>query len=256
MIGMMPGGASDIWWAEDEIVVDGRDLTGLRLSVQPGMTVSGKVVFDALATTAPPDVTKVRVALGGSAEPAHPLAQMMFAMLGGSGATVAADGTFIVKGLIPDRYRATTTTLGAPGAWILKSAVLDGVDIADVPVHVRAGQDLAGLVVTITNRVSELSGTVIDRAGRPTGGFPIVVFAAQRVYWTAGSRRVQQARPSSDGWFKVSGLPAGEYYVAAVTELEPADLADPAFLEQLAAAAFKIILADGEKKQQDVKLGG
>ena len=54
----------------------------------------------------------------------------------------------------------------------------------------------------------------------------------------------------------MSGLPAGEYYVAAVTELEPGDLADPAFLEQLAAAAFKITLADGEKKQQDVKLGG
>jgi len=254
---MLTGGSSSAtWWAGDEIIINGRDLTDLRLRVQPGMSVAGKVVFDAAAGTVAPDVTKVRVALGGSFEPSNPLAQMMSSMLGGSGAAVAADGTFTVKGLIPDRYLATTTMPGVTGGWILKSVVLDGVDIADVPLHVRAGQDLAGVVVTITNRVSELSGTVIDRAGRATGGFPILVFAAERAHWTPGSRRVKQARPSSDGRFKVSGLPAGEYYVAAVTELEPGDLADPVFLEQLAAAAFKITLADGEKKQQDVKLAG
>ena len=33
------------------------------LRVQPGMTVSGKVVFDVPAGSAAPDVTKVRVAM-------------------------------------------------------------------------------------------------------------------------------------------------------------------------------------------------
>jgi hypothetical protein len=38
--------------------------------------------------------------------------------------------------------------------------------------------------------------------------------------------------------------------------VEAADLADPAFLEQLLAAAFKVTLADGEQKRQDLRVGG
>jgi hypothetical protein len=67
---------------------------------------------------------------------------------------------------------------------------------------------------------------------------------------------VQQARPSTDGKYKLTGLPAGEYYVSAVTDLDPNDLADPVFLEQLAATSFKITLGDGEKKTTDLKLSG
>ena len=65
-----------------------------------------------------------------------------------------------------------------------------------------------------------------------------------------------QAHPGSDGMYKVQGLPAGEYYVCALTDLDPNDLYDPAFLEQLVAASFKITLADGETKVQNLKLGG
>jgi hypothetical protein len=38
--------------------------------------------------------------------------------------------------------------------------------------------------------------------------------------------------------------------------MEPDQLADPAFLEQLAAVAIRLAIADGEKKTQDVKLAG
>jgi hypothetical protein len=97
---------------------------------------------------------------------------------------------------------------------------------------------------------------VFDGAGRVTPNFPIIVFSTDRSYWTLGSRRVQQARPASDGKFKVTGLPAGEYFVCAVTAVERTEVYDPAFLEQLVGVSFKITIADGEKKTQDLKLGG
>ena len=115
---------------------------------------------------------------------------------------------------------------------------------------------MAGLVVTLTDRPTEISGIVKDAAGRPAPGFPIIVFSTDRNNWTTGSRRVLQARPSSDGQYRLVGLPAGEYYVAAVTDIDPTQLYDPAFLQQLTASSFKITLADGEKKTQDLKLGG
>jgi hypothetical protein len=67
---------------------------------------------------------------------------------------------------------------------------------------------------------------------------------------------VQQVRPASDGSYRLPGLPAGEYYVGAVTTLDLEDLFDPLFLTQVVPLAFRITLAEGETRQQDLKLGG
>jgi hypothetical protein len=54
----------------------------------------------------------------------------------------------------------------------------------------------------------------------------------------------------------MSSLPPGDYYLAALAEVARADLADPAYLEQVAASAIRITLALGERKVQDFRLGG
>ena len=46
-----------------------------------------------------------------------------------------------------------------------------------------------------------------------------------------------------------------EYYLVAVTDVEPSQLADPAFLELLSTGGLRITLSEGEKKVQDLKLG-
>jgi len=183
--------------------------------------------------------------------------------LGGSTAPkISADGTFVISGVTPGQYRLNTPFGMIPipamaamgGGWTLKSVMANGRDIADAPIDIRAGMDVSDVVVTFTDQPSELSGAVLDGAGRVTSSFPIVVFSTDRAYWTLGSRRVQTARPSSDGRFKVTGLPAGEYFVCAVTAVDRTEAYDPAFLEQLVPVAFKITIADGEKKTQDLRL--
>ena len=119
------------------------------------------------------------------------------------------------------------------GGWALKGAIAGGRDISDSPIEIRAGVDVPDVVVTFTDQPSELTGMVIDGAGRPTPDFPIIVFSTDRSYWTLGSRRVQTARPASDGKYKVTGLPAGEYFVCAVTAVDRTEVYDPAFLGQL-----------------------
>ncbi len=63
-------------------------------------------------------------------------------------------------------------------------------------------------------------------------------------------------RPGADGKYRFANLLPGEYYLAAVTDLEPGDWGDPAFMEQVAAAAIKLTFAQGEKKVQDLRTGG
>jgi len=171
-----------------------------------------------------------------------------------------------VNGLVPDSYRfvfvppnmmmAPPLMPVPPGGFVLKSATLNGNDIADMPFDLRAGSDIKDLVVTFTDKTTKLSGVVEDQAGKPIIGFPIVVFSTNPAHWSFGSRRIAEARPASDGAYKVVGLPAGEYYVCALTDLDPNDLYDVSFLEQLVSGSFKITLADGEQKVQNLKLGG
>jgi hypothetical protein len=253
-------------WASEEVTVAGRDITDLTLVLKPSLTMVGKVMYEASTLKVPEDMTTVRLAVTSvTDEPTSAVTTLMQSMFGGSSVTVASDGTFVAKGLSPGKYRVMTAggvfaSLAAPServdGWTLKSVMAGGRDVADTGIEVR--ENVSNVIVTFTDRPSELSGTVFDQAGRVTPEFPIVVFSIDKTYWISGSRRVTQARPASDGTFRVTGLPAGEYFVCAVTAVEQSELADPAFLEQLAASSYKIriTIRAGEKTVQDLKLGG
>jgi hypothetical protein len=76
--------------------------------------------------------------------------------------------------------------------------------------------------------------------------------------WSQRSRRLRvPVRASTEGKFRFTNLPPGEYYMAALTDFEPNDYYNPTFLDQVAAAgAIKITLAEGEKKVQDLRIAG
>ena len=252
-------------WASEEIDVNGRDISGLVLRLQPGMSVTGKLVFDS-ATLPLPDPARVRLSLpvvsapGASAQDAS----ILSIMSGGHAVTVEKDGTFAIRGAAPGMYRLSATPPGLTGgqvvpgvrSWVVTSITVNGRDLADLPIEIKAGEDVSDVVIVLSDRLTEIAGTVFDQLGRPTPGFPIVVFATNRDYWPAGEARVRRVQPASDGKYAVAGLPPGEYYVCAVTDVDPADLKDPAFLESLTSASIKITLTAGEKKPLDLKLGG
>jgi hypothetical protein len=265
----MGGGpnAAATLWGQEEVAVDGHDISGISIRLQAGLTVSGKVVLE---TSAPADLTQVRISVDVPTKGTGP-GEVVAALLGGSSSSIEADGTFSIKGLTPDRYRLGVATGGlrgllsmmqpgapdsAPGTLFLKTALWNGRDVVDTPFDLRPGVDASGMVVTLTDRPTVLSGTVRDGAGRPTPNYPIVVFSTNRASWFAGSRRIQQAHVASDGTFTITGLPAGEYFVAALTDLTANELYEPAFLESVTAASLRITLLDGEKKTQDLKLAG
>ena len=71
-----------------------------------------------------------------------------------------------------------------------------------------------------------------------------------------GSTRAQfrSARVEPTGAFKISPLPAGDYYVAAVPDEVSRDWQEPAFLEALSRVASRVKIAEGEKKTQDLRV--
>jgi len=88
----------------------------------------------------------------------------------------------------------------------------------------------------------------------PTREYWVMVFSTDRSHWTPQSRRTRVIRPNQEGRFRFAQWPPGEYYMVAVTDGDQMDLTDRAAMEQIAAVALKITLAEGEKKVQDLKL--
>jgi RimJ/RimL family protein N-acetyltransferase len=100
-----------------------------------------------------------------------------------------------------------------------------------------------------------ISGKLVDRRGRPAPKYVVVIFATDGTHWTTDAGRVQHTRPESNGQYTVSGLPAGDYFVGAVTELEPDDLGDTAFLKMLAKSATRVTLDAGARRVLDLQIG-
>ena len=116
--------------------------------------------------------------------------------------------------------------------------------------------DLTGAVLTLTDRHSELTGSLRTSAGLPATDYFIVVMPVEPELRHTGSRRVKSARPATDGTFIIRDLPAGAYLLAALTDFEPRDVENREFLEQLAAPgqAIAVTVRDGETTHQDIQI--
>jgi hypothetical protein len=138
--------------------------------------------------------------------------------------------------------------------WILQSAVVNGQDVLDVPVEISPGTTISDAVLTFSDSHSELTGTLQTSAGTPAPDYFIVAFSQTRTYWTPQSRRLKSVRPGTDGRFTIRDLPAGDYFIAALTDVDPDEWQTPAFLDQLVPVAIKISIMSGGRVIQDIRV--
>jgi hypothetical protein len=238
-----PEGASMLYSGEVEFIVGEQDVTGVVLQFERGGGVAGMLVAPPGASAA--DLARVKLSLKAidtlaSFAPQPPAV------------SVQPDGTFQFDGIGAGHWRLSATL---PAGWTLGSAMLDGRDTLDGSLAIAHTQPISGLRVTVTDRPTELSGQLTDASGHPTSEYSILAFATDRSLWTSAPRRVSGAvRLSSDGRYRITGLPAGDYYLAAIVDFDPVQLGDPSFLESLIGASAKFTLSDGERKTQDLHL--
>ena len=246
----IPQPANSDQWGQIELGVAGKDLTDVALSLQPGMTLSGRVAFEGAA---PPDAARISI----SVRPAPGQLQLGGAVPNGP-ATPA--GTFTLAGVTPGSYLMSagqTSSSGQPPAqgWMVKSILVKGQEALDSPFQIGPNEVVNDVVVTFTDQTTELSGALVDGTGQPVPNHFVLVFPTTPAAWIQGSRRMRSpSRTGEDGRYRYANLPPGEYYMVALTDFDSQELYEPGFLEQVAASSFKITIAEGEKKTLNFKV--
>jgi protocatechuate 3,4-dioxygenase beta subunit len=253
-----PGGDPKI--AVQQISVSGQNIGGLALTLQSGVTLSGTITVDSSATPAPADYSSFRI----DAPEVTPLP------IGGgrggfSGTTARADknGSFHISNLMPGRHyirvigqgQAQVQGQAGPATsaqWSLKSVTAGGQDVTDQPVDIKPGQNIDNVTIVLTDRSTEISGTVRDPSGAPLSAVTVIAFSNDPQYWHAQSRQIQAARTDQNGAYRLVNLPPGDYLIVAADDVEQGEWFDPAYLQQARAKATQVRITEGEKKAQDL----
>ncbi len=238
-------------WGLVDLSLSGQDVADVAIRLQPGMSVSGQVVLKGSAVNPPPDFSRVAVRLGSPST---------VPLVGGPAAVmVNADGTFKIDGVMPGSASLAVTLptqAGANSPWFVRSAMYAGWDLMDVPLEVPPGSDVSNIVVTLSDVQTEVAGTLVDGAGKPAAEFYVFMFPTDQTSWTTSSRRIKFARANDTGSYVIAGLPPGDYYLCALTEVDMELRFESSYLEQLLPSSIKITLTEGEKKKQDLRIGG
>jgi hypothetical protein len=222
------------------ITMNGDDVD-VQLQTSAGSTLSGRVTCE--GSQAAPNMTSVRLVTTVADTDRAADA------LGPSQATVRNDGTFEFRGLNgPRRIQLAE----APSPWMLKAVHANGTDLTDRAIEFGTSQQsLADVEIVLTPRASGVSGSATDATGRAATDYAVVAYATNAELWYPQTRFVRFVRPNTAGAFAISGLPPGQYYVAAVEWLQGNDTSgewqDSEFLDSLSARATRVSLSEGQQ---------
>jgi hypothetical protein len=267
------GRRGDSKTAMQSIVVNGQNITGVSLILMPGVTLSGNITVESSGTAAPTDYSGFRI----DVPDVSPLPFGGGGPGGGGGRGGLAggvgrpekNGAFQVANLLPGKHYIRIAGGGAGGAqvqgrgqaqgqaqgqWTLKSVLVAGQDVTDQPVDLKPGQNVDNVTIVLTDRSTEVTGTVRDVRNAPVTAITVIAFSTDQQYWRAQSRQIQTARTDSTGAYRLRGLPPGDYFIVAVDGVEQGEWFDPAYLEQASAGASRLTVREGDKKTQDLTL--
>jgi hypothetical protein len=224
-----------------KLTVADEDITDLQLVTSKPVSVAGRVIVDPAAAQSLPASLFVS---------AFPMDGPNFGGL--TPGRVADDYTFELK-TSPGRSRISLSN--PPAGWSIRAVRLNGADVIDSGIEFKPNQNVRGLEVELTNKVSVVAGLVTTGRGEASRDYTAIAFPQDSDRWKdTNSRYIRTGRPDQDGRFKISGLPSGDYLLIAVDHINPGESSDPEFLERVRTKATRFSLSEGETKSIDLKL--
>ena len=231
------------YWARLPLTVGATDLSGVMVPLRRTVSLSGRVEFD--NSGAPPGPTLI------VAEPADGRANIG---MGQSTSRADIDEEFTIPGLLPGEY--VLRIIGISPLQAVKSILANGTDYTTRPFDTTTGQDISNVVITYTNQIATIAGSVSGDPG-PGHIMSVVAFPQAREQWTKYGltpARFKAETVTNALTYKIDNLPAGASCLVAVDSSLMRLWQDPALLEAASRVATKINVKWGEATTVDLRL--
>jgi hypothetical protein len=233
-------------WGNVPVSVTDANVDGVVVDLRRGRRIAGHIFFD--GETGRPGTPGIRNMLLGVYVANGRHARRVGLLQADS------DGRFSTTELPPDRYFVRLAAPSVSPGWAIASVMLGLRDAIDEPL-VLEDEDLTGVAITLTDKVSVFSGRV-STDGIVDSSASVLVFPADSSRWIDFGRdspRMRSVRARADGSYAISGLPPGSYLAVAVDDAETERWQTQAMLQQLSRRATKFTIALGEKIALDLR---
>ena len=227
--------------ARTRLTVTGQDMDGVHLTAHRMSTGSGRIVVDPRSGSASVPSSASFVA---TPEPFESWETLVIV-------SALRDLSFSFNAPY-DRVLLRPSSLQR--GWYLKAVRVGGRDVTDTGIEFPPESTVTGIEVELTNRPTEVSGTVRDSQGQPVQDYTVVVFARDRERRLGNTRYFGTARPDLNSKFVVHGLPAGNYFAIALEYADPVASMDPDFLEPLTKDATPFTLVEDKASALDLRI--
>ena len=233
-------------WASANVPVADRDIAGVVVTLRPGARLAGRIVFEGSADKPTPEQVQ-QTPINLTPVTTSPSVSLV-------ARRIESDGTFATNGYPPGKYLVSASVPPNFGKWKFKSATQGGRVISDDGLDLQSA-DVSGLVITFTDQLGEINGTVRSERGDPDQTGSVVVLPADSTAWKEGvinTRRIRSVRLSTTGAFTFGDLPPGAYFVAAVAGDLPENWQLVATLDAITRMATRVEIAGGTKVSQSL----
>ena len=226
------------------IEVNGSDVVGLQLQVDPGGDVSGKFRAEGDQKINWHELYVTLVAVPDSGEKAGGLG-----MMGLGHAEVNEDGSFEIRD-VPGVNCQLGVGAGSEKFrdYYTKSVLLGGREVADTGFEASPGTVLD---VVVSAKGAGIEGTVVDGAGKPAADATVVTVPSSGKLGRPDA--YQFGRTDENGHFALRGINPGEFLVLAFEEMQE-DYRTPEFVKKYEGKGEKMELEEGGKKNVVLKL--
>ena len=228
-----------------KVVVQGADIEGVSLVSAGPVRISGEVVTESGAALPQVNGGRLRVTIETTGDRRSELFQA-----GDDNGQVKSDGAFTFTGIAePSIVRVAPL----PRRWAIKSVEIGGREVPDGVLDLKAGQNIEGIRIVLTDLFPAVTGGISDERAAPAEG-SVVLFPADYARWVSAGAVIRFGRTDQKGIFRLENVPPGDYFVVALDALESWQAYDPEFLAEIKPRAERLTVHEGASPQLALRL--